>query len=169
MSSLAITTRDWNRINNNYKTDNGGSKAILHLTSRGTCLIPVRLDDENGLEYGPYRFKVHGTAHRVFAYSMAEALRIIRGSGMYSIKGLSALERETPYRKREQAEIINGRIVYIIGDHYEISGEDGQEVVLSGDCEPDATPSQVYGEHFIRTAGWETYLFAGGTCKEVYA
>lgn len=169
MSSLAITTRDWNRIDKNYKTDNGGNKAILYLTSRGTCLIPVRLDDEKGMEYGAYRFKVHGVAHCVFAYSMAEALRIIRNSGRYSFKGLSALERETPYRSREQAEIVDGRIVYIIGDHYEISGEDCQEVVLSGDCGQDATPMQVYEMHFPQTTRWDSYLFAGGSVMEARA
>lgn len=169
MSTLAITTRDWNRIPKNYKTDNGGYKSILYLTSRGTCLIPVCLDDENGLEYGPYRFKIHGVIHRVFAYSMAEALRIIRASGLYSFKGLSDLERETPYRSGEQTDIIDGRIVYIIGNRYEISDKDGQEVVLSGACEPFATPRQVYEKHFPPTSRWDNYLFAGRSIMEARA
>lgn len=169
MTSMTITMQDWNRIGENYKTDDGGNKAILYHTSRGTSLIPVRIDDENGMEYGSYRFKAHGLAHRVFAYSMAEALRIIRNSGLYSFKRLSALERENPYRLREQAEIIDGRIVYIIGGHYEISDEDGKEVVLFGNCEPDSTPRLVYEKHFPRTVRWGDYLFAGGSVMEAKA
>lgn len=169
MTSLTITTRDWNRIDENYKTDDGKHKAVLYLTSHGTRLIPVRLDDENGLEYGAYRFKVHGIAHRVFAYSMGEALRIIRDSGLYSVKGLTALERESPYRTLEQAEIIDGRIVYIIGDRYEITGKAGQQVTISGDCVPGTTPRQVYEQVFPKTFRWDGYLFAGSSMREARA
>lgn len=166
MSAMVITTREWNRISNDYKTDNDGKKAMLYYSPRhGTCSIPVRLDDESGLEYGKYRFRVHGAAYDVYAYSMAEALRIIRSCG-HSAGKITGLEREFPYRQREQADIIGGRIVYVIGDRYEISDVEGLEVVFCGDCEPDASPREVYTMHFPlpdqeRTASSHRTMFLG--------
>ena len=42
---------------------------------------------------------------------------------------------------------MDGRIVYIFGDSYEISDEYGQEMVIFGECKPDATPAEVYAMH----------------------
>lgn len=146
--NMTITTREWNRISPDYKSDNGGDKSMLYYSPRhGTCSIPVQLDDENGREYGEYHFQTGAGAYSVFAYSMAEALRIIRSVG-HSPSTITGLKRDTPYRQKEQAEIIDGRIVYIFGGQYEISDRDGLEMVRFGDCQPDATPREVYAMHF---------------------
>ena len=148
MSVMAITTREWNRISNDYKTEIDGKRTMLYYSPRyGTCSIPVVLDDENGREYGKYHFSANGSAYSVYAYSMAEVLRIIRSVG-HNVFKVTDLEREIPYKQHERAEIINGRIVYIIGNDYEISDDEWLEMVCFGNCESDTKPQEVYAANF---------------------
>lgn len=146
--NMMITTREWNRISDEYKSDNDGRRSMLYYSpSHGTCSIPVQLDDINGREYGKYNFHANGRTYAVYAYSMAEALRIIRSAG-HNVSRITGLKREVPYSLREQAEVINGRIVYIVGNQYEISDKNGIEMVRFGDCGSDATPREIYAKHF---------------------
>lgn len=145
MTALTITSREWNRISPNLKDDNGQQKTMLYYDrERGTCSVPVQLDDKNGVEYGPYSFQEHELGHRVYAYSMAEALQIIQGSG-HNLSMVKSLKRLHPYPLEEQAKLIGGRLVYTYGGRYEISGLDRQ---ITGTCDPGLTLKQIYERHF---------------------
>lgn len=147
-SVMSITTREWNRISSGYKTETGCQKSILYYDDRfGTCLMPVRLDDETGLEFGAYTFEESGLRFRVYAYSMAEALRIIRRSDHLFSKVQNLLRKE-PYPHPEQVKLILGRLVYLHGRQYQISGPDGRGVEFAGECSLQSTPDEVYTWHF---------------------
>lgn len=75
-----ITSREWAHIGSDYKSEINGQKMILKY-GNGTCLIPVEIDDSNGLEQGVYSFNEFGIGYTVLAYTEEEALRIIKDSG----------------------------------------------------------------------------------------
>lgn len=147
--SMKITTKEWDSITSDYKSDIDGQKYMLYYLPRyGTCLIPVSLDDDEGLGFGIYHFEESGVKHSVYAYSMADALRKILHCDHHYIPSITGLRRGKPYQSGEQVKIIDGYIVYVKGCWYDISDPDGGESRFSGFCEPGTTPRAVYRLHF---------------------
>ena len=148
MVVMKITEREWTRMSDNYKGVNNGQMSMLYYDPRyGTCSIPVEIDNEYGLEYGKYTYRTGFNIYSVYAYSMSEALRIIRQNNNY-FGDLCDLCREKSYSCDEQARIINGHSVYVFGGYYEITGTDGMNVIHSGYCESGLTPRDVYTLHY---------------------
>lgn len=148
MAVMKITEREWTRMGKDYKGITNGQMSMLYYDPRcGTCSIPVEIDNEYGMEYGKYTYRSGCNIYSVYAYSMAEALRIIRHNNNY-FGDLRDLRREKPYACEERARIISGHSVYVYGGYYEITDTDGMSVIHSGFCESGLTPRDVYGLHY---------------------
>lgn len=77
-----ITGREWNRIGGDYKSILDGHRYILeHDPQHGTCLVPVEIDDMNGLEKSLLTFEELFLTYNVNAYTEEEARAIAAGSG----------------------------------------------------------------------------------------
>lgn len=77
-----ITSREWLRIGADYRSIINGQHYILEYDQQyGTCLVPVEIDDENGLEKNVYTFVEMFLTYRVNAYTEEEARTIAISSG----------------------------------------------------------------------------------------
>lgn len=77
-----ITSREWKRIGADYRSIINGLHYILEYDQQyGTCLVPVEIDDENGLEKNVYSFVEMFLTYRVNAYTEEEARAIAISSG----------------------------------------------------------------------------------------
>lgn len=102
---MKITSREWERISGDYKTiTDGQHEILLYDRVHGTCLVPVEIDDIEGLEMGEYTFKEFGISYRAYAYTLEEAKEIALGSG-HLVQYMKKLRRVRSLCDPEQVAI----------------------------------------------------------------